>query len=101
VNQIELLQGELAAVSARMKRLEVVFQSRGLTTGDSMEAERMAETMGFDIEIVYLPRNAGTKKDAKARRELARRLHTENKWTAERIARALGCSYRTAERMVA
>lgn len=100
MNQIELLQGEIAGLSARMKRLEVINESRGLTSQDTLEAERVAQTLGFNVEIIYLPRGAGTKTHAKQRRELARKLHTDKKWNSERIARALGCWERTVWRWV-
>ena len=100
MNSIELLQGEIAAMSARVKRLEVIFQSRGVISQDTTDAERLAEAMGFETEVIFLPRDAGTKKYARERKRLARRLQREKKWPAERIARTMGCSYRTVERWI-
>lgn len=100
MNEIERLQGELAAVSLRMRRLEVIFESRGVVSDDSREAERVAQQLGFAVEVVYLPKGAGTKSRARERREIARRLRSEEQWTVMRIARALGCTERAVERMV-
>jgi hypothetical protein len=101
VNQVELLQGELAGLSLRMKRIEVIFQSRGILSQDTADAEAVAEQMGFQIEVIFLPQHSGTKKLAKQRRELARRLQREKKWSGERIARALNCTERSVRRWLA
>lgn len=98
MNPIELLQGEIAGLSARMRRLEVINESRGLISQDTLEAERVAGTLGFAVEMIYLPRGAGTKAHARQRRELARELHQKKKWNSERIARALGCWERSVRR---
>lgn len=99
MNEIERLQGELVAMSRRMRRLEVIFESRGVVSEDSREAERVAEQLGFEADVIYLPATAGTKTHARARRELAGRLSLKG-WTHERIARAMGCSERSVRRIL-
>lgn len=83
-----------------MKRLEIIFQSRGVVSDDSQYAEQLAAQLGFPVEIVYPPPRGATKgENARQRRQLVNRLR-EKKWSNDRIARALHCAVRTVERLV-
>jgi ribosomal protein L29 len=83
----------------RLRKLEVFFEQRMMFTGDEREAQRVAEQLGFDVEVVLLPVET-TDRFAEARRTIARVLR-KKKWTVERIARAMNCSPRTANRWLA
>ncbi len=101
VNEIERLQGEIVAMSKRIARLEIIFQSRGVLSDDARQAEALAETLGFELEVIYLPASARPRKGVYARKrsEIVRRLHAEG-WNNTRIARALSCADRTVERIL-
>lgn len=103
MNQVEMMQGELAALSRRVRKLEVLFESRAVLTTDEKAAQKAAETMGFTVEILMLPPytgRRGQRKEREQRRQLARKLNKDG-WSASRIARALNCTDRTAQRMIA
>jgi hypothetical protein len=99
MNQVEEMQGKIAALSGRIERLEKVNEAQlktinGLTAAfgpDSTAAQMIAQEMGFAVEVLVI---------ADRRRErwaLARRLK-EKGWSLARIARALGCCERSVER---
>jgi len=94
MNQVELLQGEMAALAGRIRKLEVLVGAHVDLSADERAAQTVAQDIGFDPGILVLPEKA------RERRALARHLKTL-KWSASRIARALNCCERTAERWVA
>jgi hypothetical protein len=99
VNEVERMRIELDAALKRVRRLEVIFETRAIFTDDEREAQRIAEQLGFDVEILMLPVKPGTK-GAAERRKVAMELRRRKNWPVSRIARALHCCERTAERMV-
>lgn len=93
MNAVEQMQGQIAALAGRMERVENLLRSRAASSADEKEAQRVAEKLGFDVEILLLP------KQTQARRRLARELRAKG-WSAARIARAFNCCERTAERLI-
>lgn len=91
MNAVEIMQGELAALSRRVVQLEELLRGRGDMSKDEFEAQRVAESLGFDVDVIMVPRHV------KERRQLAEELKKKG-WSASRIARAMYCCDRTAQR---
>lgn len=83
------MQGQIAALSRRVEKLEIQFHSAALASGDDKEAQILAETMGFPVEIVFTPQPSSPQRE-----KLARALKAK-KWSNERIARVMKVSERT------
>lgn len=88
MNSIDLLQGELAALARRVTRLEELARHRAVTTGDSTEAERIAQLIGFPVEILIIPDRISE------RRQFAIELRKRG-WSFSRISKVMNCSERT------
>jgi len=71
-------------------------------SADDLEAQRVAQEMGFGVEVIVLwkRRGGGLTGRTEKIRKLALELH-RRKWSASRIARALKCCERSVERWVA
>lgn len=93
MNQVELLQGQVAALSRRMECYEKLLRLVQVTGNDPTEAGRVAIEVGFDVEIFHIKR----KKD---RWWMAQELRNRG-WSIDRIARVFGCSERAVRRWVA
>lgn len=93
MNQVELLQGEMAALAGRVRKLEVLVGAHVELSVDERAAQLVAQDIGFDPGILVLPDKF------KERRALARHLRKQ-KWSASRIARALNCDQRTVGRWI-
>jgi DNA-directed RNA polymerase specialized sigma24 family protein len=91
MNQIELMQGELSALSRRVARLEEVARAQAVVGVDGAEAGRLAQQLGFEVEILVLPERMGE------RRALALQLRARG-WSYARIARVLACDEKTVRR---
>jgi hypothetical protein len=91
VNLVEQLQGEIAVMTNRIRKLEVQFASLAVTRGDEQAAAAVAEELGFPVEILIVPT------DRAKRVALARELH-RRRWSQARIARVLHACERTIER---
>lgn len=98
MNAFELLQGQLAALTQRMRKLEVLFES--LATPDQRDAAEVAAEHGFSVDVVLIPPTPGSRTGSKNKRAIARALH-QKKWTVPRIARALKSCERTVRRWIA
>jgi hypothetical protein len=91
MNSVEQMQGELAALSKRVIELEKAAQQRMEGNPDQLKAQRVAEEIGFSVNVIMLPMRG------KERKKVARELKAR-KWSLSRIARALNCCERTVER---
>lgn len=91
MNAVELMEGKFLLLQQRVQKLEVLFASRAVLSGDEREAERIAGTLGFAIDIIMLSHQTGE------RRKLAIELKQLG-WPVSRIARVLKCCERTVER---
>jgi hypothetical protein len=79
---------ELEALRRTVRRLEVLTETKAIFNDDEREAQRIAEQLGFKVDIVILRvkrDNAGSQ----ARRCIARELRTRKKWSLSRIGRAM------------
>lgn len=94
MNSVEQMQGELAALARRVSRLEDLQRLSAVGTADEKEAQRIAQTLGFAVEVLIIPKRFAERK------RLARSLRAKG-WSAARIARVFRCCERTAERMIA
>lgn len=93
MNDVERMQGEIAALSRRMKQIEIAFKSRLDFCRDEKEAAELAAELGFSVEVLYVPANH------RHRAQLGRAL-ADRGWSAARIARAFNTTERTVERWV-
>lgn len=91
---------ELDAAVKRLRRLEVLFEHKSHVLDDEEEAQRVAQELGFGVEIVMKPVRPGDQNTG-PRQQIALVLRKRMKWAASRIARALHCCERTAERWIA
>lgn len=89
---------ELDAALKRVRRLEVLHESQLRSMDDEKEAQRIAEELGFIVEILMLPVKSGPGQP-EARGKVAKALR-KKKWPISRIARVLHCCERTVERLV-
>lgn len=87
MNSVEMMQGQLAALSRRVERLEELARARAAGSSDVAEAQKVAQLVGFPVEILVLP------KRIEERRRLARELRSRG-WSAARIARVMKCGER-------
>lgn len=88
MNDVERMRIEMEAMRNRLRRLEVAYETKTIFNDDEREAQRLAEQLGFKVDIVILR----VKKDhasGQARRCIARELRMRKKWPFSRIARAL------------
>ncbi len=91
MNDVERMQGQLAALARRVEELESLARSQGAASLDEREAGRVAQLIGFPVEILILP------KEINKRRALARALCKKG-WGVERISRVLRCNSSTVWR---
>ena len=103
VNSVDRALAEIALLGRRVVKLEQVQQLRLAAGADDVEAQRLAQELGFEIALVVLPKTKNRKPAEvdTARRELGCQLHFKNRWSASRIARALNVCERTVERWIA
>ena len=93
LNSVELMEGKLLVVTQRVQKLEILFASRAVLTSDEREAERVAGTLGFPVEVILLS------KKTTERKALAKELNVRA-WPASRISRVMHCCERTVERWI-
>ncbi len=91
MNDVERMQGEIAALSRRLERLEQLARARAAASGDEAEAGKVAQIVGFPVEVLILPGETA------ARRQLAGELRKRG-WSAARISRVLHCDEKTVRR---
>lgn len=91
MNDVERMAGQITALSRRIERLEKLARCQAANSQDSTEAGRVAEIIGFPVEILVIPERL------EERRTLALELR-RRKWSFSRIARALNCAERTVWR---
>jgi hypothetical protein len=85
----------VGALSHRVQRLEVLAGMGKPASEDEKVAQRLAEELGFEVEILYPPKGEGAMKVVEQRRRTAHALKQQG-WSVSRIARAL----KTCERVV-
>jgi|ERR1043166_2238855 DNA-binding NarL/FixJ family response regulator len=91
MNEVERLQGQVAALARRVEALESMLRLVQGSGADAREAGRMVLEVGFPVEILHLPSRVDE------RRTVALRLR-ERGWSQARIARVMGCCEKTVER---
>jgi hypothetical protein len=91
VNQVELLQAELAVLSRRVAALEDLARAKVTNVKDQNQAQKIAQLIGFPVEILLLPQRISERK------QLAKELRDRD-WSFARIARVLNCSERSVWR---
>lgn len=100
MNTIERVEGEVAVLARRLRRIEELLSSREGLVHDERAAGETAARLGYRAEVIYLedaPSNAGRKKAQGERRAVAIELRRAG-WSATRIARAFCCADRTVQR---
>jgi hypothetical protein len=91
MNQVEQMQGQVAALSLRLSGVEQLLRMLHAAGADEVEAAKVAQAIGFPVDILLLP------EALKQRQELARQLKIKG-WGYERIGRALNCSEKSIRR---
>ena len=91
MNDVERMQGEMAALSRRVERLEHLARSRAASDEDSIEAGRVAQIVGYPVEVLVLPERI------EERRALAEELRRRG-WSYSRISRVMKCDEKTVRR---
>lgn len=91
MNEVERLQGEVAALSRRMARCETLLAFKQQDHGWSAAAAAVAEEIGVGAAVM----NDGAA--IEGRRKLAMAL-AKRRWSCARIARVMGVCERTAQR---
>lgn len=86
-----MLASQVAMLSRRIEKLEQLARCQSASSSDAMEAQRVAQIVGFPIEILVVPERMGE------RRQLAIELR-KRQWSYERISRVLNCAERTIRR---
>ena len=98
----ELLEAKVSILEKRIKQLEIRAEYQKAGSADDLEAQRLAQEKGFNVDLVFLPDGRGKQferdKKAAQRIALARELRYKRNWSLSRIARALKRAERTVER---
>jgi AraC-like DNA-binding protein len=92
VTDFEKLEGKVAALIRRIEVLERQHASALAGSADDLAAQRVAQEMGFNAEVVQLCAASVVR--------LEKELRGKG-WSMERIARVLKCSERTVRRHLA
>lgn len=91
MNEVEKMQGQVAALSKRIERLEELLRTRAAASGDELEAQRVAQVIGFPVEVLVVPHRYHER--LAFMRELRKRG-----WSFARISRVLNCDEKTVRR---
>jgi len=91
MNQVEIMQGELAALAHRLGLAEERLGRLAAGSGDAQVVAELAWAQGV------APADLGLSRHWPARRQLARRLWNLG-WSNARVARGLGLCERTVAR---
>jgi len=88
-----MLQAHVGALESRLRKLEIEFGQMVKARGDDLRAQRVAQELGFGVEVLHSLQR-GRRKE---RQLLAAELKKKG-WSSERVARVLNCSSRTVQR---
>lgn len=91
MNDVELLQGTVVALTKRLEKLERRLEADDLKNGDTAEALSVMRALNLDGDsMVNMLR-------VESRKKLVKELRMRG-WAFERIARALHCTVQTVRR---
>jgi DNA-directed RNA polymerase specialized sigma24 family protein len=99
VNDVDRMRIELDALRKTVRKLEIAYETKIIFNDDEREAQRIAEQLGFNVEIFQLAVTR-SHRGAAPRRRIARELREKKCWAYSRIARALHCDPRSVRRLV-
>lgn len=85
------MQGELLGLSLRVEKLEHLARATAAAGGDLNEAGRVAQIVGFPVEVLLLPERV------EQRQALALELRRRG-WSFTRISRVMNCDEKTVRR---